>query len=354
LFNSLDVGFVLPRNFYGITGNELYWYTPEMFSNWRHLFNYEIITTNVTGVQSIEDSVAPRMIVPLQTRRLNIRLHDYANNEDEEKYIELKTTSPVASSSASVLVIGDSFIKYTWGSGVLKYVSDFAAADNVTLNFVGTVTTGYGFHAEARGGWSAVDYLTHYVPVAERDPSATDEQKKMPSPFVFSDNDTVAGAYFDFAKYLTVNNMSAPDIIMISLGMNGGDTSAAAIQEMIADIHADYPNIKIIVSMIPTVPRRIESGDFYTRKTSRENQNLSYIALFDKRDAEKIYLSSEHLAIDGILGLGGTEQNVNPVSFDDSDKVMEIINNSIHPTAIGAWNLAKFKYNVIVYVMNVT
>lgn len=120
---------------------------------------------------------------------------------------------------------------------------------------------------------------------------------------------------------------------------------------MIADIHGDYPNIPIIVSMIPTVPRRINTGDFYARKTTRENQNISYLAKFDDRESEKIYISSEHLAIDGILGLTGSEQNVNPVSLISGDEVIEIVNTGIHPTAIGAWNIAKWKYESLVYVM---
>ena len=120
---------------------------------------------------------------------------------------------------------------------------------------------------------------------------------------------------------------------------------------MITDIHGDYQNIPIIVSMIPTVPRRINTGDFYTRKTTRENQNISYLDKFDAKESSKIYISPEHLALDGILGLTGSEQNVNPVSLETGDEVMEVVNTGIHPTAIGAWNIAKWKYETLVYVM---
>ena len=351
IYNAIPIKFIMPTSIYGKSGVSMYAYTPEIFSNWKHLNNYQLTLSGLTNAQSIEDSVAPRMILPLATKTMKMSLQNYRNNEVVNKSVLVKTVSTLSNTSATVLVIGDSFIRYKWGDGILKYMSDFAQADGVTLNFIGTATTGYGYQAEGRGGWSALDYLTHYVPTAERDPSATDEQKKMPSPFVFSDNDTVADAYFDFEKYLTVNNLTTPDIIIISLGMNDGNTSADAINTMIEDIHEDYPNIPIIVSMIPTVPRRINTGDFYTRKTTRENQNISYLAKFDGRESEKIYISPEHLAIDGILGLTGSEQNVNPVSLETGDEVMEVVNTGIHPTAVGAWNIAKWKYETLVYVM---
>ena len=351
IFNTLSARFIMPASIYGKSGVSMYAYTPEIFSNWKHLNNYQLTLSGLTDAQSIEDSVAPRMILPLATKTMKMSLQNYRNNEVVNKPVSVKTVSTLSNTSATVLVIGDSFIRYKWGDGILKYMSDFATDDGVSLTFIGTVTTGYGYQAEGRGGWSALDYLTHYVPVSERDPSAANEQKKMPSPFVFSDNDTVADAYFDFAQYLTANNLSAPDVIIISLGMNDGNTSADAINTMIADIHGDYPNIPIIVSMIPTVPRRITTGDFYSRKTTRENQNLSYIAKFDGRESEKIYISPEHLALDGILGLIGDTQNVNPVSLESGDEVTEIVNTSIHPTAVGAWNIAKWKYETLLYVM---
>lgn len=353
LYNSLPVRFIMPSSIYGISGDSMYAYTPEMFANWKHLNNYQLTLSGLANAQSIQDSEAPRMILPLAAKNLKMSLQNYRNNETVNKTVSVKTVSSSSLSviSARVLVIGDSFIRYKWGNGILKYMSDFAESDGIELTFIGTATTGYGYSAEGRGGWSAMDYLTHYVPTVERDPSATDEQKKVSSPFVFSDNDTVEDAYFDFAKYLTVNNLAAPDIIIISLGMNDGNTSADAINAMVADIHGSHPDIPIIISMIPTVPKRINTGDFYNRKTTRENQNLSYITKFNGRESEKIYISPEHLALDGILGLTGSEQNVNPVSLAEGDEVMETVNTGIHPTAIGAWNIAKWKYETLVYVM---
>lgn len=147
-------------------------------------------------------------------------------------------------SDCTVLAIGDSTIDQdTMTNAMLSIFTQ----NNHTLTLLGTLGSGLNKN-EGRAGWSAKDYLTNR------------QYEGTVNPFY---NPTTAT--FDFSYYMTNQGYSAPDFVVIQLGINdlynadysGVDeaiTSAwNAIKTMVDSILTYNASIKIILNL-PTAP----------------------------------------------------------------------------------------------------
>ena len=147
------------------------------------------------------------------------------------------------------LVIGDSTVAYNHMTQAM--LDEFTAADK-TLTLIGTRGTAPNLH-EGRAGATAKEYCTQATAAGVTNP--------------FYNSET---GHFDFNQYMTEQGYTAPDFVIIQLGINdlynvGMANSDAAIEEtagyvceMIESIHAYDANIRVLVNL-PTTPNSDQS-----------------------------------------------------------------------------------------------
>lgn len=142
----------------------------------------------------------------------------------------------------SALVIGDSTVAMNSGYMTQKMLDRFTAQTK-TLTLLGTLGSAPNKY-EGRAGWSAADYLTNKT------------YEGVVNPFYNPSTQT-----FDFDYYMTNQNYSAPDFVVIQLGINdlynsgyaAIDPTWTAIKTMIDSIRDYDAGIKIILNL-PTTP----------------------------------------------------------------------------------------------------
>lgn len=144
-------------------------------------------------------------------------------------------------SDCSLLAIGDSTVDH---DVMTQKLLDYFTTKGKTITLLGTLGAD-GNYNEGRAGWKATDYLTNRV-------YSVDGRV---NPFYNPSVQT-----FDFSYYMTNQGYSAPDFVVIQLGINDlGDNSQTyaniwvAIKIMIDSIRAYNSNIKIILNL-PTTP----------------------------------------------------------------------------------------------------
>ncbi len=261
------------------------------------------------------------------------------------KAISYSVITPPTSKTLNALVIGDSYVDIQYGDGMLKYVTDFITASGNTVNFKG-LRTSYGIKHEARAGWSEVTFF-RYVPTATRiAATGSPSSVLMSSPFMFSTNDTEASAVFSFSQYLSTNSIGSLDVVMIFLGMNGGDGSY--IDQMITSIKSALPSAKVLVCMVPPAERDRMNFDSNARQTGRLNQNNFYLTRFAGRESSGIYLVPTHMGFSRRYGLIGYEQG--QVQFNLTGVPTKYIANDHHPTPTGNKGMAYMESQYLLYI----
>ncbi|QSF32538.1 hypothetical protein ICR95_20950 [Priestia megaterium] len=246
----------------------------------------------------------------------------------------------------NTLMVGDSYLDIQWGDGVFNHMKAFAASDGNTINFKGTRTS-YGNLGEARASWAESTFRTRYVPMSQRvDVNGDPTSANMSSPFVFSSDDTVANAKFDFAQYLSVNAITSIDNIVFFLGMNGGDGSG--INTMIANIKATLPNVNIFVCMIPPAEEWRLNMDSIARQNDRITRNKNYISLFQNREStDRVYLIPTHANFHRTASLNNNQTNL--YQFSDINNGTETLVTDHHPNNLGAKGIAYLIYCYLCY-----
>ncbi|MDR6195644.1 hypothetical protein [Siphonobacter sp. SORGH_AS_0500] len=347
---------ILPPKIYMFPGGMQYWFYDDTIVYNHHIFekrpvrlslesrkisdNTLIAPVYYPNPSTLSDSQAPYMLMQGMGKLTGYTVdHNLTVKIDDYSRVDAINTTPAtlfsktfqvihkvkpAARPVDVIMIGDSYINNSAeaNGGVYYFMDQFAQADGFTLNFKGTrnqYTRGNKTYVgEGRGSWAEPRFLT-YVPVsAGREPVNGDPTKaNMTSPFMFSADDTVANAKFDFGQYRSVNNIGNVDLIYIFLGMNGGNGNQIN-QTMIPGIKADVPDAKIVITTVPGAERMRLNFDSTTRQLGRLNQNKSYINLFAGREAEGIYLCPVHMNFHRVYSLrnAGQEQiqfNMNSV-----------------------------------------
>ncbi len=352
---------ILPNNLYLLSGNQFWYYDDAIVRN-SHIYEKEPLRIILEARRSSDNAVITTPYSYVEgygqikadvNYSLTMRVMDYSKVDSlsaplakSTKVVNVTTKTRPTGITKKVLVIGDSYVDNKYGDGMLKYISDFALADGNTLEFIGTRTTKYGFLAEAYAGWSENTFTTRYVSTAQRiDVNGDSNSPFMHSRFMFSPDDTPANAVFSFSQYLTTYNVATPDIVMIFLGMNGGE--GTRINQMITSIKAAAPSCKIVVNMVPGAEKKRYNFDSITRQLGRLTQNISYLAKFQGREAEGIFLNPCHMGFDRVYGLINTTQQ--RVQFNLDNVPAEVVNSDHHQTATGNKWLGYSNYNYLMY-----
>lgn len=217
--------------------------------------------------------------------------------------------------NCTALIIGDSTVDFdTMTASMLNYFTQ----KGKTLTLLGTLGDGSGTNKnEGRAGWKATDYLT-------------DKQYNgVVNPFYNSSTQT-----FDFSYYMTNQNYSSVDFVIIQLGINdlyNSDITVieptwAAIQTMISSIRTYSNSVKIILNL-PTTPNSDQSKHsvflpLYFNRVARYNQYVqNKVATLYNTSA--VRCSYCHLILDPDTDI---RDNVHPTTAGFEKMALEIVN----------------------------
>lgn len=217
--------------------------------------------------------------------------------------------------SCSLLAIGDS----TVDSDVMtQKLLDYFTSKELTLTLLGTLGTGSNKN-EGRAGWKATDYLTNK------------QYEGVTNPFYNPATET-----FDFAYYMTNQSYSAPDFVVIQLGINDlYNYSASAIEPawnavkaMIDSIRSYNSSIKILLNL-PTTPN------------SNQAMHSVFLPAYNNRVVKyNAYAMSQARVLYGQSKVRPTYCHL--ILDPDAD-----ISDNVHPTATGYEKMAKEIINQI-------
>ena len=152
---------------------------------------------------------------------------------------------------------------------------------------------------------------------------------------------------FDYGKYLLMWNLEAPSILAEFLGLNDFRSAADPSKidfslwnvqmEKLADSYFNaVPNGKFVL-MIPSSTCGIldnEAGDFTTKQNAcMWELRRNIIEIFDKREAEKIYVVDAGIAIDNEYGYNFTTDSVftKPYSEYKGTETIPVQKGNPHP-----------------------
>ena len=247
-----------------------------------------------------------------------IRLH-LIDDFKYEKFADVTFASTIEkTASKKVLFIGDSMTENLSYLNPLKTLSDNG---NYNLTFLGT--QGTTIKHEGRGGWAAYNYCN--------DASYSGKTN------AFWD-----GSKFNFAWYISQNNIDAPDYVFINLGTNDlirGITNPSDDEEvksvvissyetMINSIHSYNANIPIVLWLPPT--RCMAGRNNHTAIDNSLRINRFLIEKFDKNSYinAKVYLMHTYLFVNPYTDYTISNVTVNGITYEDCSE-------PIHPTQSG-------------------
>lgn len=215
--------------------------------------------------------------------------------------------------NCSLLAIGDSTVDHDI---MTQKMLDYFTGKGLTLTLLGTLGSGLNRN-EGRAGWKAIDYLTNK------------QYDGVTNPFYNPNTGT-----FDFTYYMTNQGYTAPDFVVIQLGINdlyNGDISAIeptwnAVKTMIDSIRAYNTSIKILLNL-PTAPNSDQSVHsvflpLYINRVVRYNQYAmeQALSLYGQSKVRPTYC---HLILDPSTDIS---DNVHPTATGYEKMAKEIIN----------------------------
>lgn len=260
-------------------------------------------------------------------------------------------THNVIQKTINCLILGDSYCDNLYGTkGMIGWIQQLAQDQGCTIVSKGTRLTEYNISAEAYQGWNEENYF-RYISTSSRDNQNTRNPANVSSPFMFSQDDTVANAKFNFHDYLNVNNIGQIDAIVIFLGMNGGDGNY--INKMIngdnnnivaSSIRDVLPNIPILINFVPNYWGCDNFSDFDAMigQNNRISQNLGYTSIFDKQNNIFLIPASAYNRVFGFRCIGGASifsQLQGNLQYD-VQLPTTIFNYDHHPSTFGVKILA--------------
>ena len=247
-----------------------------------------------------------------------------------EKTINVKRQDPTKNSGTkNVMLIGEST---TETQSLLNPINERLTNDATTFNLVGTRVRN-NIHHEARSGWGAG--ALHYVQ------SANDIVNSFYNP---------AKSEFDWAWYLTENNITPPDVVVINFGLNdvnryvdNGTTLSQTEHynffiEQIRSVKADTA---IIIGLT-----HIYSSFGNYRHDIRRSRIATLLRQtindFDNRESENIFTAPYFYNIDSLWDMQYQQIPLN--DYQPTDKVDYEGLDAIHPSDIGYKKMADVMY----------
>lgn len=216
-------------------------------------------------------------------------------------------------SNCSCMIIGDSTVV---NNGMTKKMLSYFSDAGKTITLIGTLGSNGNFN-EGRAGWKATDYLTNrsYGGVV--------------NPFYNPSTGT-----FDFSYYMANQGYSAPDFVVLQLGINdlyysysnAIESTWLAIQTMIDSIINYDTSIKILLNL-PTPPNADQSKLSNTRFLY-QNAVVRY-ARYAMDQAKALYGETKvrptycHLILDPATDI---MDDVHPTNAGYEKMAMEVIN----------------------------
>ena len=218
-------------------------------------------------------------------------------------------------SDCSLLAIGDSTVDHDTMTATI--LSHFAEQGH-TITLLGTLGDESGTNRnEGRAGWSAQDYLTDR------------QYQGVTNPFYNPNTQT-----FDFSYYMTNQEYTTPDFVVLQLGINDlynyDDTRIEptwdAMETIIDSILAYNNNIKILLNL-PTTPNSDQSmlgvPEFlYRNRVIRYNEYAMKNAL-SKYGISKVRCSYCHLILNPATEI---RDNVHPTAEGYAKMALEVVN----------------------------
>ena len=199
----------------------------------------------------------------------------------------------LALKDCTCLVIGDSTVG-SWGT-MTQAMLDFFTENGKSLTLLGTRGQRAINRHEGRGGWSAYSYC--------REATHGDYT----NPFLNNDK-------FDFAYYMAQQGYSAPDFVVIQLGINDvsgidvdefkahSEQALAYEKEMIDSIRAYNSNIKIIINPPTTPNSNADKLDRYNEVVVFRNLVIRYAMMLRRLatqyNSDNVRCSNTNLILD--------------------------------------------------------
>ena len=315
---------VLPSKMYGVQNKEY-----DIFLKNVIVGNYNKFIVGKSGTGEQLSRRIRYIISSAGTTNTSITLYDDTYNEIQTKNISYINANLNAHSGETlkVLVIGDSFINSGYVTSGM--INDFEN-DVATLQLLGTLGTSPNLH-EGRSGWSSYEY-THESSVGS-----------VSNPFI---NNGV----FDFSHYISANNISTPDYVIINLGINDGwkdmhgTTTAENLQTMINSIHAYNSSIKVIIGTTPSpYLGDAENGYLLELLTNKKRQMLTRNVLENITESETVIICPTHLNFD-------TDYNFNMSTITKNGQnsgTIPYCSDDTHPSHMGFYQIADSYYACI-------
>ncbi|ADG41488.1 prophage protein [Leuconostoc kimchii IMSNU 11154] len=282
-----------------------------------------VIATKTLGTQKIGLVEAADTQLGVKTR-----------NEDPYQYIPVQRVDATKNGgNKSVMIIGESTSESLY---LLDSIRDRLASDATKFTLVGTRVKD-GVSHEARSGWGAG--ALHYV-------DKTDDTGNTNSFYNPEKKE------FDWAWYLTQNNMAAPDIVVINFGLNDPNryvTNGTSLSQtdhynfFISQIRAVKPDTVIVIGLT-----HIYSSFGNFRNDARRDNIAALlnqtIQDFDNRTDERIYIAPYYLNIDTLWDM---QYQQIPANEYQPERVDYIGIDHFHPSEIGYKKMADVMYAAI-------
>lgn len=219
-------------------------------------------------------------------------------------------------SDCTMLVIGDSTVDQ---DAMTQALLTHFTTQGHTLTLLGTLGSGDNKN-EGRAGWSARDYLTNR------------KYEGVTNPFYNPTTET-----FDFAYYMTNQEYSAPDFVVVQLGINDlystNETQIEptweAIKSIIDSIIAYDSNIKVILNLV-TPPNNSQSAHatagasafIYHNRVVRYNELATRQVLLSYQ-SNRVRTSYCHLILNPATDI---RDHVHPTNAGYEKMALEIVN----------------------------
>lgn len=315
---------VLPDKFYGVQNKEY-----DIFLKNVIVGNYNKFIVGKSGTGEQLSRRIRYIVSSAGTTNTSITLYDDTYNEIQTKNISYVNANLSAHSGETlkVLVIGDSFINSGYVTSGM--INDFEN-DVATLQLLGTLGTSPNLH-EGRSGWSSYEY-THESSVGS-----------VSNPFINSGE-------FNFSHYISANNISTPDYVIINLGINDGwkdmhgTTTAENLQTMIDSIHDYNSAIKVIIGTTPSpYLGDAENGYLAYLLTNRKRQMLTRNVLENITESANTIICPIHLNFDTDYNFSMTTI----VKNGENSETVPYCADDTHPSHMGFYQIADSYYACI-------
>ena len=322
--------FILPKKSFATVGHEwnLYFENVMDFMDDR----YYIKASGISGKQYKRFLRFTPTNDDIGNNTISLKLIDKETNETVKQASFTLVVSDNTIASKKGLFIGDSL---TAGGRYIYLITNVLSENITSIGTLHSTVESETIYNEGRSGWSASNYVNNA--------SYNDYTNAFYNP---------STQKFDFSYYMTTNNFSDLDFVMLNLGTNGQghiEDTLSAMDEMIESIHDYDSNIKIFVSLITPPSGQDGCGNHNGMFSSDDFKyyELSLIKAYLSKYEDKIdnvYVTEPYFNIDVEYDFPQTTIQVS----SRNPATMTINNNNVHLNQYGYEKMGDVYYNNII------